>query len=207
MIAQGTPEWFAARLGQVTASKISDVMAKGRNGAPSATRATYMGQLVAERLTGEAPEAFTNAAMEWGTEHEAQARARYTMTTGLAVDEAPYVPHPEIAGSGASPDGFAGDDGLVEIKCPNTATHIDTLRGGSIKRGYLLQMQWQMACTGRAWCDFASFDPRLPRELSLKVTRVERDAAMIADIEAAVRQFLFELDALEAELRDMQVAA
>ena len=199
-MAQGTAEWHAARCGLITASKISDVMSKGRGSAPSATRATYMAQLAAERLTGKSADGFTNPAMEWGPETEPQARAEYTMRTGVMIEEVGFVPHPSIANSGASPDGLAGEDGLVEIKCPNTSTHITTLRGGSIKGGYAYQMQWQMACTGRDWCDFVSFDPRLPDKIAMKITRVPRDNAEIARITEGVAAFERELSDLIAEL-------
>lgn len=198
---QRTDEWHAARLGKVTASKLADVMAQGRGGAPSAARATYRAQLVVERLTGTPYEAFRNAAMDHGTETEPQARASYTLETGLSVVEVGFVPHPTIAMSGASPDGLVGDDGLVEIKCPNSATHIASLRGAEIDGKYIKQMQWQMACTGRAWCDFVSFDPRLPDEMQLFARRVDRDNAMIADMETAVLAFLAEVDAEIADLK------
>jgi len=199
---QRTEEWFAARLGKVTASKISDVMAQGRGGAPSATRATYRAQLVVERLTGVPYESFRNAAMDHGTETEPQARATYILNTGRNVAEVGFVPHPTIAMSGASPDGLVGDDGLVEIKCPNSATHIATLLGAEIDGKYIKQMQWQMACTGRKWCDFVSFDPRLPDEMQMIVRRVPQDGAMIFDMEAAVRAFLAEVDQELAALRN-----
>lgn len=201
MMEQRTEEWHAARLGKVTASKIADVMAQGRGGAPSATRATYRAQLVAERLTGVPYEGHRTAAMDHGTETEPQARATYILNTGRNVAEVGFIAHPTIAMSGASPDGTVGDDGLVEIKCPNSATHIATLRGAEIDGKYLKQMQWQMACTGRKWCDFVSFDPRLPDEMQMLVRRVPRDDAMIADMEAAVRGFLAEVDAEIADLR------
>lgn len=191
---QRTEEWHQARLGKVTASKLADVMASGRGGAPSATRANYRAQLVVERLTGTPTETFTNAAMAHGTETEPQARATYILTTGRVVEEVGFIDHPAIEMSGASPDGLIGADGLVEIKCPNSATHIATLRGAEIDGKYLKQMQWQMACTGRDWCDFVSFDPRLPDELQLHIRRVARDPAMISEMEAAVRSFLAEVD-------------
>jgi len=201
MMEQRTEEWHAARLGKVTASKIADVMAQGRGGAPSATRATYRAQLVVERLTGVPYEGYRSAAMDHGTETEPQARATYILNTGRNVAEVGFIAHPSIAMSGASPDGTVGDDGLVEIKCPNSATHIATLRGAEIDGKYVKQMQWQMACTGRKWCDFVSFDPRLPDEMQMLVRRVPRDNEMIADMEAAVRGFLAEVDAEIADLR------
>ena len=161
MIKQGTPEWHAQRLGHVTASRIGDVMAKGRAGADSSTRKNYLCQLLAERLTGQAQETIINSAMKWGTENEPIARLAYEAETGNSVTEVGMIHHSEILFSGASPDGLVGDEGLVEFKCPNTATHLDTLLNETIDKAYIYQMQWQIACTGRQWCDFGSFDPRM----------------------------------------------
>jgi putative phage-type endonuclease len=197
---QGSPEWFAARLGKVTASRMADLMARTKTGW-GASRANYMAELLVERLTGQPADGYESPAMRWGTEQEPFARAAYEFRTDADVALAGFVDHPGIAASGASPDGLVGEDGLLEIKCPNTATHIETLLSGSIPQKYFDQMQWQMACTGRAWCDFASFDPRLPESMRLWVQRVQRDAARIAELEAAVRDFLAELDAKEAALR------
>jgi putative phage-type endonuclease len=194
MIKQGTPEWHKQRLGKVTASKIADLMARTKSG-PSASRANYAAQLIAERLTGNPTESFTNAAMQHGTDTEPQARAAYSFETDCAVTEAEFIPHPTIGMSGCSPDGFVNDDGMIEIKCPNTATHLETLLGEEIEGKYIKQMQWQMACTGRKWCDFVSFDPRLPVELQLKIQRVNRDNEMIAAMEKEVVIFLNEIDA------------
>lgn len=200
MADQRTPEWFAQRLGKVTASRIADVMAKTKTGY-GAGRANYHAQLVAERLTSTAADSYSNAAMQWGTDTEPQARAMYSFETGQDVQETGFHDHPLIAMSGASPDGLAGANGLVEIKCPNTATHIATLRGGGIDRKYILQMHWQMACTGREWCDFVSFDPRLPLEMQLFVQRVDLDAALLTEIETEVTAFLSEVDEAVADLR------
>lgn len=198
-IVQGSPEWHAARLGRVTASRVADVVAKTKSGY-GASRANYLAELVAERLTGTAGERFTNAAMAWGTEKEPEARAAYMFATEADVEEVGFVPHPSIAMSGASPDGMVGDQGLVEIKCPNTATHIDTLLGQTVPAKYVTQMHWQMACTGRRWCDFVSYDPRLPSHMRLWVKRVERNDALIAELEAEVQAFLAELDRTVSEL-------
>jgi len=198
-IVQGSPEWFAARLGKVTASRVADVIAKTKTGW-GASRANYMAELIAERLTGESAPAFTNAAMQWGTEKEPDARAAYEFRTDADVVQVGFVNHPTVAMSGASPDGLIGDDGLVEIKCPNTSTHIDTLLGQSVPSKYITQMQWQMACTGRAWCDFVSYDPRMPEAMRLFVHRVERDAAMIASLEADVSAFLAEVEKKASDL-------
>jgi len=190
---QRTPEWFAARLGCVTASRTADVLAKTKSG-PSASRATYMAQLITERLTQTATEGFSSAAMAWGTETEPQARLAYEMMTGEDVTEDGFVVHPEISGFGASPDGLVGDDGLIEIKCPNSATHIDTLLNEKVPAKYITQMQVQMLCTGRKWCDFVSFDPRLPGEMNYWCKRVNADPVRHAEIETEVQKFLTEMD-------------
>lgn len=189
---QRSEEWFSARLGLVTASRIADVCAKTKSGW-GAARANYMAQLIADKLTGTVAESYSNAAMQWGTDHEDEARIAYEFFSGNTVEEVGFVVHPLIAGSGASPDGLIGEAGLVEIKCPNTATHIDTLLGKNIERKYLLQMQWQMACTAREWCDFVSYDPRLPTEMQIHIQRVERDPELLAETEATVEGFLDEL--------------
>ena len=196
---QRSPEWFAMRCGRVTASCIYKVMARTKTGY-GADRANYHAQLVTERLTGVAAESFSSAAMQWGTDTEPMARDAYSESALCVVEEVAFVEHPTIAMAGASPDGLIGSDGLVEIKCPNSATHIATLRGDAIDRKYLLQMQWQMACTNRKWCDFASFDPRLPLPMQLHVHRIERDAELIGEIEGEVRKFLAEVDEAVADL-------
>lgn len=192
--AQGTEAWLLARCGKVTASRISDLMARTKTGW-GASRANYAAELVAERLTGTPSEKFTNAAMNWGTTTEPEARAAYEFARDVEVVEVGMIEHPIIAMSGASPDGLIGTAGLIEIKCPNTATHIDTLLSGKVAEKYRLQMLWQMACTGRQWCDFVSYDPRLPEEMRMFVTRINQDADAIAEIEREVRAFLAEVDA------------
>lgn len=201
-IIQGSSEWFAIRLGRVTASRVADVIAKTKTG-PSASRQNYMAQLIAERLTGTVAESYTNAAMAHGTATEPDARAAYEFRHDVDVAQVGFILHPSIADSGASPDGLVGSDGMLEIKCPTVATHIDTLLAGKVPGKYIVQMQWQMACAGRAWCDFASFDPRLPSSMQLFVQRIERDDQMIAELEAAVAEFLTELDAKVQALRNL----
>jgi putative phage-type endonuclease len=181
MIEQRSDAWFEARIGKVTASRVADVLAKTKTGY-SATRDNYMAQLVCERLTGQKGESFNNAAMQHGTDTEPLARAAYESLKDVLVDEVGFVPHPSIIMAGASPDGLVGDDGLLEIKCPNTATHIETLLSQTVPSKYNTQMQFQLACTGRQWCDFASFDNRLPAELQLFVKRVPRDNMYIRQI-------------------------
>lgn len=198
-IIQGSPEWHAIRAGKVTASKIADVMAKTKTGV-SASRATYMGQLIAERLTGVVQNGYTNAAMDHGTTTEPEARAAYDFYTNHAVELIGFADHPLIAMSGASPDGLVGDDGLVEIKCPNTATHIETLLGGKVPTKYVYQMQWQMACTNRQWCDFVSYDPRMPEHMRVFVQRLPRDNGLITILEGEVLVFLDEVARKVAQL-------
>lgn len=198
---QRSDEWFSARLGCVTASRTADVMAKTKSGY-SASRANYMAQLITERLTGQASEGFSSAAMQWGTDTEPQARMAYELMTGENVEETGFVLHPTIKFFGASPDGLVGSDGLIEIKCPNTSTHIDTLLSDKVPSKYITQMHVQMICTGREWCDFVSFDPRLPGDMSFWMRRVQRDHNLCKDIEAEVIAFLEELGMKIQNLRD-----
>jgi putative phage-type endonuclease len=193
-------EWMQKRVGCVTASRFADLMAKLKNGQPGASRATYMGEIIAERLTGVKCDGWQSAAMQWGIETEPQAIAAYEALNFVSVEPADFVPHPNIEWAGASPDGYV-EDGLVEVKCPNTATHIDTLLGAPIPQKYRLQMQWQMICAERGWCDFVSFDPRMPPHLQLNVERVERDARLIAKMEAEAKQFLAEVAEKVEQLR------
>jgi putative phage-type endonuclease len=199
-IVQGTEAWFAIRAGKVTASRIADLTAKTKSG-PSESRKTYMGELIAERLTGNTVEMFKSTAMQWGTDNEPAARAAYAYHCNTKIVEIGFVVHPKISMSGASPDGQVNDDGLVEIKCPNTSTHIETLKSRKASAKYVKQIQWQLACTGRAWCDFFSFDPRLPDEMQGIAVRVMRDPTQIAELEAEVLAFIGELDATVAELQ------
>jgi len=193
LMEQGSEAWFNIRIGKVTASRVADVLAKTKTGY-STTRDNYMAQLVCERLTGQKGESFTNAAMQHGTETEPLARAAYEARYDVLVDEVGFVSHPTIEMSGASPDGLVGDEGLLEIKAPNTATHIETLLSESVPNKYYTQMQFQIACTGRKWCDFVSFDNRLPTKLQMFVKRVPRDDMYIKLIEDEIVKFLAELD-------------
>lgn len=201
---QRSAEWFAARLGCVTASRVKDVMASGRGGAPSATRKNYMMELLCERLTGQSGGAdlSRNAAVQRGVELEPFACMAYEADKGLMVVETGLVMHPTIAGFGASPDGLVGDDGVLEIKCPNTATHIATMQSERHDPQYEWQMLAQMACTGRAWADFVSYDDRLPEQLQYVCHRFERDFKRIREMEAEIKAFLEELSELEKEMRE-----
>jgi putative phage-type endonuclease len=191
-ISQGSDEWKQLRLGKVTASRVADMVARTKSGY-GASRANYAAQLIAERLTGVAAESYTNAAMQHGTDTEPEARNAYEFYQGVTVEQVAFVPHPTIADAGCSPDGLVGDDGMVEIKCPNTATHLDTLLGRTVPAKYIDQMQFQMSCCGRQWCDFVSYDPRMPEHMRLFVQRVARDDNRIAELEAEAVTFLKEI--------------
>jgi putative phage-type endonuclease len=197
---QRSPEWYAAKLGKVGASRIADIMGRTKTGY-STSRANYLAELLCERLTGTNGDSYESPAMVWGREKEPEAKVTYSFVTGLQIEDAGFIDHPSIAMAGASPDGFVGADGLIEIKCPNTATHIDALLSQSIDGKYLLQMQFQMAVTGRQWCDFVSFDPRMPPEMQLLIKRIYRQPEKIVEIEGEVRSFLAELDAKVAALQ------
>lgn len=197
---QQTPEWFAARLGKATGSRISDIVARTKTGYAS-FRDDYMYQLVVERLTGMNTVTYTSSAMEWGVEQEEYARAAYEAHMGVLVEQVGSIDHPRIAMSSASPDGLVGDDGMVEIKCPMTKNHLNMFLGQPIAKAYKDQMQWQMAVTGRKWVDYVSFDPRCPAGLQLFVQTVERDDKYIEELEKEVIKFLAELEVKEKELR------
>lgn len=192
--SQRTNEWYEARLGKATASNFSAIMAKGRNGYELAARKNYRAQLVSERLTATKEDSYSSSAMAWGTEYEDTARLMYEMKSGNTVEDCGFFAHEKLQ-AGASPDGLIGEDGLVEIKCPNTSTHIDTLKRQDIPPQYFWQVMGQMWITGRKWCDFVSFDPRLPSNAQLFITRVERDDEAIKNLEAEVTTFLREVAA------------
>ena len=194
---QGSPEWFASRLGRVTASRIADVLSRGKG----VTRDAYMDQLVAEILTGEVADTYQNEAMTRGIEQEPFARAAYEAHAGVLVDKTGGASHPRLR-SGASPDGIVGDDGLLEIKCPNSSTHVRWMLDGDVPAKHRPQMLWQLACyPGRKWCDFASFDARMPEGSRVFVARLQRDDQWISAAEVEVERFLAEVDARVAQIR------
>jgi putative phage-type endonuclease len=198
---QGSPEWLAARAGKVTASMISNVLAKPE----TAAYRDYQAQIVAELLTGKPQGSdFTNAAMEFGTENEPFARSAYEVSTGFTVDEVGLVLHPTIDRAGASPDGLVGSDGLVEIKCPKVATHLSYICAGVVPTKYKNQMLFQMICAERAWCDFVSFRPDLPEHLQLFVIRFQRDEAEINKLTTAVNAFLVQVDEMLKKLKGIK---
>ena len=199
MNEQGTEEWFNDRLGKVTASRIADIVAKTKTG-ESASREKYMLQLLAERVTNVREPTFLNTAMQWGTDQEPVAKLSYQIETGKTVVNVGFIPHPNIAMSGASPDGLVDDDGLVEIKCPNTSTHLQFLINQKIPKSHYDQMQWQMSCTNRKWCDYISFDPRVQANIQLEIIRIERNEVYIQELEFNVGKFLDELLHMEINL-------
>ena len=203
-IEQGTDEWFAIRCGKVTASRVADVIATTKSGY-SASRANYEAQLICEILTGKPAESYSNAAMQWGTETEPLARAQYELKTGNMVNQIGFVVHPIIEQAGASPDGLIGEDGCIEIKCPNTSTHLDTLLSQKVPSKYITQMTWQMVCTGRKWCDFVSYDPRLPENLQLFIERIELDEDYAKKLQNEVVMFLVEVNEKVEKLRKINV--
>ena len=207
MIEQRTEEWFQQRLGKVTASRISDVIAKTKTGV-STSRQNYLVQLVSERITGKKGDSFVNQAMLDGIEREGAARFLYTEKTFSTVTEVGFFDHPVIKNSGASPDGAVNAEeegkyaGLIEIKCPIETTHTNTLMSKSVPSKYIPQMQWQLACTGAKWVDFVSYNPNFPVELQLFVARVDRDDTYIGELEAEVIKFLDEVEQTIIKLKE-----
>lgn len=200
MIEQGSQEWFAMRAGKVTASRVADILAKTKTGY-SASRQNYLIELALQRVTGVIEESFTNAAMQWGTQTEPQARVAYEVKSGNFVDQIAFIDHPSIDWFGCSPDGLVDNRGLIEIKCPNSGTHWEYFKSGKPPQKYIIQMQTQMAVTGRDWCDFVSFDPRMPERSQLLIVRVNKDETFIKLMEDEVKQFLSEV---EIEVKQMK---
>lgn len=193
---QGTLEWKQARAGHVTASRIADVMAKSKTaGYEATTRANYRAEIIVELLTGIPYEdGYRSKDMERGTEMEPYAREAYRQQSNSVITQIGFVLHPKIAWSGASPDGLVGDDGLMEIKCPKSKTHLIYLINDKVPADYEKQMLWQMACTGREWCDFVSYDNRFPTNKQLFIKRLYRHKTKIKEIEDAVIKFNEEID-------------
>jgi putative phage-type endonuclease len=201
-VEQGTAEWHELRRGKVTASRVADILAKTKTG-PSASRQNYLIELALQRITKTIEPSYTNAAMEWGTQTEPQARVAYEVATNNFVDQVAFIDHPIIAGFGCSPDGLVGENGLIEIKCPNSATHWEYFKAKEPPKKYFIQMQAQMAVTGAKWCDFVSFDPRMPERSQLLVVNVPRDPEFILFMETEIKQFLNEVET-EVKLMENQ---
>lgn len=199
---QGSPEWLAERAGCCTASRFADVMAKIKSG-EAATRRKYRLQLCTERLTGNPVQGYQNAAMQWGTLTEPEARIAYEAQTGVIVDQTGFCKHPEIPFCGASPDGLIELDGMVEIKCPESTTHLEWMEAGKVPSEHLPQIMGQMWICGRQWVDFVSYDPRFPERLQLFVVRVSRDDNYIAELTVEVLDFLSGVDAMVKRLMEV----
>lgn len=195
---QKSEQWHALRCGKITASRIKDLSAKPKD-KNKVLNATLF-DILQERLTGKPKQKKITCAMQWGIDHEPQAIIAYEHETWRSVQECGFIEHPTIPLSGASPDGLVGDDGLIEIKCPETATHLNTLITGQVPSEYLPQITWQMACTGRSWCDFVSFDPRLPENLQIKIIRVHRTDVDIDSLEKLVIECNNKLDEIIGQL-------
>jgi putative phage-type endonuclease len=192
---QGTGEWFNARTGKLTASRMRSAIKRLKNGDDSAERKNLKIEILCERMTGDIVDKFVNNAMSWGIEKEPEAKAAYESKTGRIIRDVGFIDHPRIQFCGASPDGFV-DDGLVEIKCPTTATHVGWILDGGIPEEHKAQMTLQAAVTGRGWVDFVSYDPRMPEAQKLLVKRFYPTAGEIAEIETEAEKFLAEVDVL-----------
>ena len=199
-IIQGSPEWMQARVGSLGASRISEATARTKTGW-GASRANLMAELLVERLTGRPTDKFTTTAMQTGTLREPDARAGYEFVKSVDVREVGIIRHPRIRGTHASPDGLIGDDGMIEIKAPQPAAHLEILLSGTIPNKYMLQMAWQMCCADRAWCDFVSYNPDFPGSMNIFIKRVHRSPEQEKELEAEVASFISELDAKETTLR------
>jgi len=203
---QGSEEWLLARVGKATASRVRDITATTKSGGFTAGRDNYLAELVCERLTGQPTPQYVNTAMANGTEREPRARFEYALKQGVEIEEVGFIAHPTIANAGCSPDGLVGSEGLVEIKCPTSKTHLGTLLTGKVDVAYIDQMQFQMACTGRSYCDFVSYDPHQHETMQLRIIRVMRDDKAIDKIELEVTQFLIDVDATVDLLRKRYMA-
>lgn len=191
---QRTDDWYRVKCGKISASSMSDVMSKGKG----VTRRNYMLKLIAERLSGIPQESYVNDAMAWGIKTEPMAKLAYEETTLTPVDEVGFVEINEFLG--CSPDGFIGNNGTIEIKCPSTTTHLEYILSGNGAKDYEAQIQSQLWICKREWTDFVSYDPRVSCKPIL-ITRVQRDEAKIAEIENAVNCFIEEMKTLENKIK------
>ena len=183
---QRSDEWYAVKCGKISASSVSDVLAGGKG----ITRKKYMMRLLAENVSGIPQETYKNGAMEWGIETEPLAKRAYEDSNYVAVKEVGFVEIDEF--TGCSPDGMIGDDGLIEIKCPNTSTHLGYILENKMPSEYVLQVQMQLWVCDRKWCDFVSYDPRVPKR-PLWSIRVERNEEKITEIKDGIKKFVAEM--------------
>jgi putative phage-type endonuclease len=207
-VEQGSDEWKALRAGRVTASKVADAISKLKNGGESATRRELRIKLVTEALTGEpADDIFETAAIRWGRENEAYARMYYEELRQVQVRQIAFAHHPTLKRAGASPDGLVGTDGLLEIKCPMSHTHLNYILAGVVPEDYKPQMLWQMECTGRNWCDLMSFDPRMPKGLRVFIRRFQKDQVALASITTEVTGLINEVEEMVKSLNALPIEA
>lgn len=190
---QGSELWAKLRCGYVTASRAGDVIAVVKKG-EAAPRKNYRTELICERLTETPYPQIVTRDMQWGLDQEPFARAAYELHAGVLVETCGFVLHPQIARFGASPDGLVGDNGLIQIKCPTTKTHLEWMMAKTIPLDHIPQMLAELSCTGREWADFVSYDPRLPEHLQLFVLRYQRDEKLIIALEKEVVHFNRELE-------------
>lgn len=212
-VEQGTPEWLQMRCGMGTGSGIGKAIKrigkseKNPNGTKySADREKYLMEVVCERLTGRATEHYVTDAMLWGIEHEPIAREEYGMARGCDVDPGKFAIHDRMKWFGSSSDGLVGEDGCIEIKCPTSLTHLQWVIDGVVPDEHIDQMKAAMSCYNRQWCDFISYDPRMPKDLRLFVRRLERDEPMIVEMEQEVEKFLAEVDVLLDTIKKRKAA-
>jgi len=200
-VEQRTEEWLADRVGRITASRFKAVLARLKNGQPAQARNDYLMDVVCERLTGQPTHHFVNQAMQWGIDQEEFAREAYEQRTGVVVEKAGFIILDGIkASAGASPDGLVGV-GCIEIKAPNTRTHVQTILDG-MPDEHFAQVQGVMWVAGREWCDFISWDPRVPGEHQLYVERIERDDAFIEMLKREIEVFDQEVEATIQKLSE-----
>lgn len=201
MNEQRTEQWFAEKLGRLSGSRIGEII-PGKRGGYLASREALLWELLAERITGQRADKYTTPAMQWGIDMEPVARAKYSEMTANSVEEVGFIHHRTIANFGASPDGLVSTDGVLEVKCPGTAKVLKILTGEDPDPGWLFQIQTEMIVTGRPWCDFVLYDPRLPAPLDLTIRRITADKLVQELIEAEARKFNEELDQAELKIRE-----
>lgn len=193
-IRADAPGWLAARCGLVTASRMNDVLDVRKDGKPGAGRKRYLAELVAERMTGMVTDHLVTGPMLRGRDQQPHACAAYEAATGNIVGPEMFVTHPTIEWAGATPDGTIDDDGLVEFKAPLAHNFVDWSLDGGVPEQHIAQLQWQLACTRRAWVDFCAYCPEIPGPAGIMIVRYQPTAAEIAAIEDKVRDFLAQVE-------------
>ena len=192
---QATPEWFQQRIGKLTASNMAAAMSYLKNGKESTERAKLKMHLVAERLTDIIAPHYVTEAMAWGIATETEAKECAAKLIGLDIKQCGFFDHPEIDNFGATPDGLLDDDGLIEIKCPTTVTHLSWLLENKVPEQHKAQMAAQLLCTGRRYCKFMSYDPRVPKRPIL-YKHYAPSQAELGEVRRAAVLFLAEVEEL-----------